>query len=162
LKLHNEIKTVEIGGHPVRVGRLTVAAACEIEAYLETLETPLEFIDSKILGKGLPEAESMEVADIIMQRAMEWPPDAIGAICSVAMLRKATFARVFIKAVLRSYNGHMAETEIDKITDSAFVPFDALQLQPIVLGVSTDPKDESGLGVATGQPSGSSGGESSL
>jgi hypothetical protein len=50
MRLHNEIKTVEIGGHPVRVGRLTMAAACEIETYLETLESPFERFDVSAAG----------------------------------------------------------------------------------------------------------------
>jgi len=160
LKLHNEIKTVEIGGQLVKIGRLTVGAACEIEAYLETLETPLEFLDAKILAKAMPEGNSAEIADIILQRSMEWPPDAIGALCSGAMLRKASFAKVFIKAMIRSYNPHIPIEDVARIADSAIVPFDSLALQPIALGVNTDPKDEFGMGVATDHPSVSNGGES--
>lgn len=158
LKLHNEIKTVEIGGQLVKVGRLTVGAACEIEAYLEALETPLEFINSKILNKAFPEGTSVQIADIIIQRSQEWPPDAIGALCSGAMLRKASFARVFIRAMIRAYNPHVPIEDVAKVADSAIVPFDALTLQPIALGVTNDPKDERGIGVATDPPNVSNGG----
>ncbi len=157
LKLHNEIKTVEIGGHPVRAGRLTVAAACEIEAFLQTLESPLQFIDAKILAKAIPEADCAMVADIIMQRSQEWPPDAIGALCSVKMLQKAVFARVFIGAMIRAYNPHYSPEKVDEITNAAVMPYDALTLQPIALGVNTDPKDGAGLGVASNPPNESNG-----
>jgi hypothetical protein len=174
VKLHNDIQTVEIGGHPVRVGRLTVAAACEIESYLETLESPLEFIDSNVLAKPLPrfvpdpdnegalkEVNSAEVAEILIQRSMEWPPDAIGALCDVRMVRRAKFGKVFVGAMIRAYNGHMKPDKIDEIVNSALVPFDPLTIQPIALGITDDPKDESGLAVATSPASGSSGGGSS-
>jgi hypothetical protein len=160
MRLHNEIKTVEIGGHPVRIGRLTMAAACEIETYLETLESPFERFDVSALKEHLPEATASEVADILMQQSATWPPDAIGALCDVRMVRRAKFGYVFIGAMIRAYNGHLKPDEIDRIVGLAFVPFDALAIQPIALGITDDPKDESGLPVASNPASGSSGGAS--
>jgi hypothetical protein len=161
MRLHNEIKTVEIGGQPVRIGRLTMAAACEIESYLETLESPMDRFDIYAIKKQLPEAAAMEVADILMQQSATWPPDAIGALCDVRMVRRAKFGKVFVGAMIRAYNGHMKPDKIDEIVNSALVPFDALTIQPIALGITDDPKDENGLAVATSPASGSSGGESS-
>jgi hypothetical protein len=161
---------VEIGGHPVRAGRLTVAAACEIESFLQTLESPIQFLESRVLGEKLPryvpdpdnpgnvkEVNSVEVADILLQRSMEWPPDAIGALCNTIMLKKGAFSRVFIMAMVRAYNPHFTPEKIEEIADSALAFHDAVKMQMAALGVNTDPKDGAGLGVASNPPNESNG-----
>jgi len=161
--LHNEVKTVEIGGQPVRIGRLTMAAACEIESYLETLESPFERFDVSTLKDKLPEATAVEVAEILMQQSGAWPPDAISALCNVRMVRRAKFSRVFIGAMIRAYNGHMKPEEINRIVDSAVLLTGdniSQEIALIALGITDDPKDENGLAVAISPVSGSSGGES--
>ena len=137
-----------------------MAAACEIETYLETLESPFERFDVSTIKDKLPESTAIEVAEILMQQSGEWPPDAIGALCDVRMVRRAKFGKVFVGAMIRAYNGHMKPDKIDEIVNSALVPFDALTIQPIALGITDDPKDENGLSVATSPASGSNGGES--
>lgn len=163
MKLDNLIVTYDIGGEPCRVGKLTIGAACEIERYLATLETPLEKIErSKILTQ-IDGEKASGIIDSALQDLAFWPPDAVGALCSAKFLTRGEFALAFISAIVRQYNPHFTDADIERVASKATVD-DVFKLQAIALGANTDPKDESGLGVAqatTGQPSGSSGVESS-
>jgi Ni,Fe-hydrogenase III component G len=159
LKLDNRIKTLEIGGHTVKVGKLTMAAAVEIESYLETLESPLEKMERAKILTQIDKDAAIGVVDSLTQDLAFWPPDAIGALCDRRFLTRGKFGRAFVAAMVRAYNGHFEPSEVDRIANNATLE-DVFAIQPIALGVTSDPKDLSGLGAATQpQASESSGGE---
>lgn len=159
MKLHNEIKTVEIAGTPVRVGALTIGAAIEIESYLSTLKTPFERVESSPLLALMDEARRNATIDKYLQQLSFWPPDAIGALCDPSFRRSGPFMRVVVASVVRSYNPHFSDEEIARIAASTSI-FDAIGLLPVFMGVSDDPKDGAGLGVAD-PPNESTGGAQS-
>ena len=160
LKLHNPIQTVDIGGETVRIGKLTLAAAIEIESHLADLPTPLERLEKSGVLPQLPAEVAADLTGTAMQESAFFPPDAIGALCNSKILGRGSFGKAFLSAMIRAYNPHFDDGEIDRIAGKATAET-VLAVQGIALGVTTDPKDESGIGAATIPQTGSTGGESS-
>ena len=161
MKLDNPVTTIEIGGEPVRVGKLTIGAACEIEAYLETLETPLEKIEKSKILTQIDKDAATGIVESALQDLAFWPPDAIGALSDSKWLQKAGFSKTFCAAVVRSYNPHFTDADVTRITDK--LTWDI----PYILRVLSLPelfpkKEEPVPDVATpDRPNESNGGESS-
>lgn len=157
MKLDTRTTTIEIGGETVKVGKLTLGAAIEIEAYLQTIDTPLEIIErSKILAQV-----DKEVADKILdghtQDLAFWPPDAIGALCDKRFLTSGRFGKAFVSAIIRAYNAHLDDATVERIANRSTVDTVYLLTPIALLGVNSDPKDAAGVGVAD-PPNVSSGG----
>jgi hypothetical protein len=142
----NPVKTIEIGGESVRVGKLTIGMAVDLESYLRTVPSKLESIEASGILKQL----SKETADSIVSDALQehafYPPDAVTALCDKRFLLNATFGQRLIRAALRAYNPGLTDADIDRIADKAVYPTDTVIIQQICSGAS-DPK-----GVAAAVP----------
>ena len=141
MKLHNPLKTHEIGGRSFQFGRLTIGMGVEIEAYLKTLPTQLEQIETSGVLKNV----SKETADAIVSEALQkhdvFPPDALVALHTTRFLMNSSFGNVFVRSALRQYNPGLTSDEIDRIAAQATYD-DVLHIQRIAAGTDEiDPKE---------------------
>ena len=135
------MRTYDIAGETVKVGKLTLGAALEIESHLKTLKTPFEVLESSNALKMVESDLAERLINEKLQQEMFWPPDAITALCDQKFLTRADFGIVFISAMLRSYNPHFDPKDIERIATRATVQ-DVIQLQVIAFDSDSNQKKD--------------------
>ena len=129
-KLINEPVLYEIGGEQFRVGKLTIGTALKLESWLAKLPTPWEVLSNTDILKHCSEEQRKQIIDEKLQQLHFWPPDAISAISDERFLRRADFGSVFVEAILKAYNSHLSQQEIDRAVQKATI-FDVYAIQLI-------------------------------
>lgn len=135
------MKTYTIANETIKVGKLTLGAALEIENHLKTLRTPFEVLqDSQALSQ-IDKDLAERLINEKLQQEMFWPPDAITALCDQKFLTRAGFGIVFISAMIRAYNPHFEPQEVDRLASRATVQ-DVIQLQLIAFDSDNNQKKD--------------------
>lgn len=141
MKLANPLKSHEIAGRSYQFGRLTIGIGVELEAYLKTLPTEIEQVESSGILKSVPQEVATSIASDLLQRHDVYPPDAITSLYEKRNLLNSTFCYVLVKAALKQYNPGIPSSEIDSIANMA-THQDATRIAMILAGADDiDPKD---------------------